>query len=184
MVKIPKDKRRGRKVEFRDENGRYVAESRRYQEATSMYRKYRGKMVRVWESSKGKRLRPKDLADLLPRDEFEALAANYGDAKTIVPKDKHFTAWDLSNQMNRVRGLRGHMVKVIMILKDGAQTKRVTFYRKAKRKGSMAYGFFKQANAAIGNAGGYLYNKIKNKLFPDRKGRKVKLLGWELAVEL
>lgn len=149
-----------------------------------MYRQYRGKMVEVWRSRKGKRLSPKALADLLPRPEFESLAANYSDEKIIEPKDKHFTAWDLSTQVNRMRRIRGKMLRVTMTIRDGKQQREVTFYRKVKRKGPISYGFFRQANSAIGNDGGYLYNRIGSKLFPDRKGRKVKLINWKVAVEM
>lgn len=149
-----------------------------------MYRKFRGKFVEVWASEKGKKLTPKNLADLLPRPEFEALAPNYGPERRIEPKDKRFTAWDLSQQVNKLRGVRGHTVKVTMTIKDGKQFKHITFYRRAKRKGDLTYGFFRQANAAVGNDGAYLYNRIGSKLFPDRKGRKVKLVSYDVSVEM
>jgi len=181
MVKVPKDQRIGRRVVFRDRRGRFVAESERYQRATRVYRQFRGKYHEVWT---GKQLTPKKLANLLPRPEFEELAPNFSAERTLVPRNKHFTAWDLSQQVNRLRGLRGHMVRVTMVLRDGKQARKITFFRRAKRKGNMAYGFFRQANVAIGMEGGYLYNRIGSKFFPDRKGKRVRLVSFNVSTEM
>lgn len=182
MARIPKDKRKGRRVIFRDARGRFVKESERYQKAVSVQRLFRGKYVTVTEGKR--RLTPKRLAELINQDEFEALPANYSDAVNIETKARKYTAWDLANRLEKTRGLRGKVLRVTMVLQDGSRTRRVTFFRKMKQRGAAAYGFFRQMNEAIGNEKMYLYNRIMSKLFPDRRGKQVNLKRLEVSVEL
>lgn len=182
MVKIPKDKRKGRKVLFRDASGRFVRAAERYQKAVTVQRLFRGKYVTVTEGKT--RITPKRLVNLLTQDEFESLPANYSSEKMIQTTAKKYTAWDLANKLERERGVRGKVLRVTMMVKDGERMRRITFFRKMKRKGKAAYGFFRQMNEAIGNERMYLYNRISSKLFPDRKGKQVNLIGIKYSVEL
>lgn len=182
MVKIPKDKRRGRKVIFRDIHGRFVKESERYQKAVSVQRLFRGHYVTVTEGRE--KITPKRLVELLPQNEFESLPANYSDEKFLKTTAKKYTAWDLANKLEHVRGLRGKVLKIEMQLMDGDRLRRVTFYRKMRKRGKTAYGFFRQMNEAIGNEKMFLYNRVQSKLFPDRRGRQVNLTGLKYSIEL
>lgn len=184
MVKIPRDPRRGRKVVFRDARGRFVAESERYQRATTMQRQFRGRWVTVVKGTKV--LTPRRIAELLPRDEFEALAPNYGPVREVRPEVRKYTAWNVAEQVQRgaVRGVRGRVIKVTMKLLDGKRMRKVPFYYRVRRKGNFAYGLFKEMNAAIGNQALFLYDRVGSKLLPDRKGRKVRLTGVDIQVEM
>lgn len=181
MVKIPK-KPRGRKVVFRDALGRFVAEKERYQKAVMVQRVIKGKYITVTEGKT--RVTPKRLVELVPQDEFEALPAAYKDPEAIMTKAKKYTAWDLSTKMEKIRGIRGKMLKVTMMIRDGDRMKEISFFRRVKRRGNFAYGFFRAMNEAIGNEGGYLYNRVASKIFPDRRGRQVNLIGIKYSVEL
>lgn len=184
MVKIPRDPRRGRRVVFRDAKGRFVAESERYQRATSMQRQFRGKWVTVVKGTRV--LTPRRIAELLNRDEFEALAPNYGPVRTVKPQVKKYTAWDVSQliQGGAVRGIRGRVIKVTMNLRDGKRLRRVSFFYRVRRKGNFAYGLFKEMNAAIGNQAMFLYDRVGSKLLPDRKGRQVRLQSVDVQAEM
>lgn len=181
MVKIPKDTRKGRKVIFRDDKGRFVAESERYQRATSVQKLFRGKYETIVDH---KKVTPRLLADLLTRDEFESMAANYSPPITLETKAKKYSAWDLANVAEGVRGLRGHMTKVTMNLQDGDRLRKVTFFHKVSRKGKFSYQLFRHMNSAIGNEKLFLYNRIGSKLLPDRKGKQVHLKSIEISKEL
>lgn len=183
MVKIPPAEK-GRRLMFFGAGGRMVPESRRYQDATLVKRKFRGKWHTIYEQDEP--ITPKVLADLVPRDEFEALAPNYADPVRLETRAKKYTAWSLANHLdnNKVRGLRGHTAKVDMLLRDGKRLRKVSFYHRFRRKGSFAYGVFLAMNKAIGNEGMHLYNRLGSKLLPDRKGRKVRLIGLDVAIEL
>ncbi len=183
MVKIPKADK-GKKLMFFGKNGKLVKESERYQKATKVMRKFRRKWVPIYERDTP--ITPKTLADLVPRDEFEALAANYGEPKSITTKAKKYVAWSLANKLdkNEVRGLRGHTAKVSMKIRDGKRLRVVTFYHRFRRKGSFAYSVFKAMNTAIGAEGLHLYNRLGSKLLPDRKGKKAHLEGLDVSIEL
>jgi hypothetical protein len=181
MVKVPKLKA-GRRVIFRDAKGRFVPESERYQRATSVQRLYRGSWVTITEG--GKRITPRRLAQLLPRDEFEMLAPNYSDPVSFRPAARKYTAWDVAGQISRARGVRGTVLRVELHLRDGRRLRKITFYRRTRRKGSLHIPVFLAINEAIGNNKMNLYNRIGSKLFPDRKGRTVRLVQVLVSKEL
>ncbi len=183
MVKIPKADV-GKKLIFLNSKGKFVKESERYQKATRVLRKYRRKWVEIYHRDEP--ISPKTLANLVPRDEFESLAANYGNPVGITTKAKKYVAWSLANRLdkNEVRGLRGHTAKVSMKVRDGKRQRTITFYHRFRRKGSYAYSVFKAMNQALGSEGLYFYNRLGSKLLPDRVGRKIHLEGLEVAIEL
>lgn len=170
---------------FLGPNGRMVPESRRYQDASRVLRLFRGKWHEIINDGKVKgKITPKRLVDLVPRHEFEALAANYTDPVTLSPRSKVFRAWELANRLGSVRGIRGHTVRITLRVQDGKRIRLVSFFRKVKPKGDFSYGFFKQMNNAIGMEGGYLYNRIEGKLLRDRIGRKMHLISMDVQKDI
>lgn len=162
-----------KKVRFRDEEGRFVAEALRYKYATVVERKVRGKWHRVTEGTKV--ITPKRLTELITRDEFESLDPAYGKETVIVPTARKYTAWDIAEKMNRARGLKGKQLRVEMNILDGESLRKIVFYRKMKTRGNPTYGIFAQMNEVIRNSGFHLYNRIGSIFVPDRKGKQVKL---------
>ncbi len=131
-----------------------------------------------------RKVTPKSLVDLLPRDTFESLAPNYAAPVEVAPQAKKYTAWDAAGKAQNLRGIRGHMVKVEMLIRDGKQTKKIGFYTKIRRKGAFQYSLFRSMNRALANEKTYLYNRIGSKLLPDRKGKKVHLVSIAISKEL
>lgn len=181
MVKIPKDRRKGQKVIFRDDRGRFVSPKERYQKATTVQRLFRGKYHTVIEKRK---VTPKLLVSVINQDEFEDLPANYADDKPVESKAQKYRAWDLAGKLEKQRGVRGKVLRVTMNIMDGKRMREVTFFHRIRRRGPMQYSIFKAMNEAIKNEGGYLYNRIGSKLLPDRKGKHFHLAGIRYAVEL
>ena len=169
-------------LRFRDELGRFVAQAERYQKAITVERKVGRRWHKITEGHRV--ITPARLANLVPRTEFEGLAPNYGHPVEIKPTAKKFTAWDVAQQANKTRGLRGHVVKVTMNLRDGDRLRKITFYRRVKRRGDITYGFFQQMNKVIGNEKLFLYDRVGSKLIADRKGKQVHLQSIEVAKEL
>ncbi len=159
-----------------------MAQDRRYQDAVVMERIVRGKTYKVTEGEKV--LTPKRIASLLPRDEFEALKPNFTVPVRFRPKAKKFTAWNVAGQIQKMRGIRGHTIRVTLNLLQGRQLRQLTFYRRVRRKGAVQGGLFHQMQEALQLAKVYLYNRIGNRIFPERRGRKVRLHSADVAVEM
>ncbi len=183
MVKIPKAAS-GRKVLFFDKKGKFVAESERYQKATRVLRLYRRKFVEIY--NRDKPITPTTLANLINRDEFEALAPNFAAPVVVTTNAKKFTAWSIAEKLsnNAVRGLRGKAAKVTLNLRDGDRLRKVTLYHRFRKKGPNSVSLFKAMNHAIGQEGYHLYNRLGSKLLPDRKGQKIHLQSVEISIEL
>jgi hypothetical protein len=136
-----------KKVRFRDEEGRFVAESLRYKYATVVERKVRNKWYKVTEGTKV--ITPKRLTELITRDEFESLDPAFGKTTTIVPTARKYTAWDVAEKMNRTRGLKGKQIRVEMNILDGKSLRKIVFWRKMKTRGNPTYGIFAQMNEVM-----------------------------------
>lgn len=181
MVKIPQAAKS--KIRFRDEHGRFVKQEERYQKAVKVEKLFRGKWETIAEGKKV--ITPKRLVDILNRNEFESLAPNYSSPTTIKPTARKYTAWDAANKIGGLRGIKGHMMKVTMNIRDGDRLRKISFYRRVSRKKKYSpYGMFRQMNQALGNEKLYLYNRIGSKLLPDRKGKSVHLESIEVSKEL
>lgn len=185
----PRRRVKSKRVLFRDELGRFVAEADRYQKAVSVQRFVKGRYMTVtqdWRDLpvKKRRLTPKRLVDILNQDEFESLPSTFGGGRDITPTARKYVAWDLAQKAMKARGLRGKAVRVTMEIKDGDATRFISFIHQFRRKGAKPYGLFTHMNEAIGNAGGFFYNKIRSKLLSDRKGRQMHLKGIKLEPEL
>lgn len=171
-----------KRVLFFDANGKFVSPVDRYKKAVKVMRYVRGKYREVTEGEKV--ITPRRLVDLLTQDEFEHLPATFGSPRDVKPTARKYIAWDLSQKAVKVRGLRGKAVRVTMTIKDGKATRIVSFIHQFRHKGARPYGLFKHMNEAIGNIGGFLYNRIRSKLLSDRKGRQMRLQGIRLEPEM
>lgn len=164
---------KGLKIIFRDELGRFLPYSARYEKDVKLIQVRRhGYYVDLAERP----LPPQDLADLLSRPEFESLPEALKLVDTFESKSR-YKAWDIAEQIDRARGIRRKTLKMTMTMRDGERLREVTFYHTLRRNAVSSYELFRRINNEVGFEGAYLYQRVGSKILADRRGRKVSLVN-------
>jgi len=161
------------RVVFRDERGRFLNGADRYQPKVAMIQVVRNQQYLVVSE---RMLPPEDLVNVLNHREFESLPEALI-PKAYVKSTSKYKAWDVAEQIDRLKGVRRKQLKFTVQLQDGRRKREVVFYHKIKRNQKSSYHIFRRINQEIGLEGFYLYNRVGGKMLADRTGKQVKLLG-------
>lgn len=178
---------RGPRVIYRDEKGRFVRYRDRYRQGEFRDRKGRKIKIALVQAKRGdqyvdvgeRALPPDVLVNVLSQREFESLP----EATTVLhifKSSKKYKAWDISEQIDKHKGIRRKEIKLVVTIQDGRRKKEVSVYHRIKSNAPASYSIFRRINDEIGFAGGFLYNTVNGKHLSDRKGKKVKLVSVRL----
>jgi hypothetical protein len=162
-------------VIFRDKRGRFVSAAKRYSPETIMVqRRVRGQYVTVIRG-KG-RITPFSLAQVLDRITYERLPPALVPVKEFRPRGI-YKAWNAAGKIDKMRGLRGHLVKVTMTIADGKRRRQISFMHSMKKRARRNVSLWRHMNAAIGMQGFYFYNQVAGRILADRIGKRVDLVS-------
>jgi hypothetical protein len=163
-------------VLFRDKLGRFMKQSERYGKNLAMVqRRLHDRYVTV----KRGRVEPMELASLLNRRQFEALAEASREIRTYKSRRK-YAAWDIAEQIDKTPRVRHRILKITLDLVDGKRMRKVTIYHTIKTKKASNISIWKHINQAVGLEGMQLYSQVGGKILSDRVGRKVSLKSVKL----
>lgn len=171
MAKRPKTR-----VVFRDGNGKFVKASDRYRKAAIVQAVRKGHVFDLIDTriTKGVKITPSTLVNVLTRDEFESLDEALVPFKVYTSKKK-YAAWDVSEQVDQTKGIRRKTLKYTVEVIDGKRKRFISFYHRVNRNTSASYQIFRRINQEIGLEGMFLYDRIGGKILADRTGKKIKL---------
>lgn len=162
----------GPQVIFRDDRGRFLPYAKRYQKGVALIQAKRGgRYVDVGQGT----LAPDRLVDVLSRREFEALPEATIHLKTFSSKKK-YKAWDISEQIDKTKGIRRKELKFTVTVQDGKRRRQITVYHKIKRNAKASYAVFRRINDEMGFEKLYFYKTAGGKILADRRGKKVTLV--------
>ena len=161
------------RIIFRDERGRFVSATRRYEKGLvrSVGVRRRNRYVEVITGP----VTPEKLADVTSRQEFESLPPAFSKMAEYKSTTK-YKAWDIAGKIDKTKRIRRKLIRVTMELKSGERKRSVSFYTRINRNQSASYNIFQRMNEALGLENMYLYDKTPSgKLIEGRKGEKVRL---------
>lgn len=159
-------------------DGRFMKLADRYSDKVASIWAYRsGRYVDlIHPEYTGQPVKPEDLMIMLRRDEFEKLPEAVKAVKSFKPKSR-YQVWNLSEQIDRTKGIRRKLIKLTIRVRDGRRLRKVTMYTKVKGNQKRSYQIFKQINDTLGAEGFFTYDRVGSKLLADRKGRKISIEG-------
>lgn len=166
-----------KRIIFRDARGRFVKYEDRYKakvKSVQLFRRDEEGEKRYITVAKGGQMTPTRLATITTRTEFESLPEARGKAREFT-SNKKYKAWDIAEQIDSTKGMRRHLLRITINLRDGKRLKPVTMYHIIKGNKKLSYQLFSRINDAIGAAGMNLYTRVGGRILPDRKGKTVKL---------
>jgi len=203
-------------IKFRNAKGQFVSAKDRYSgkvEAVDITR--RGKKIRVYDKrTEGENLTPSILQQVTEgifarnvdpytgkeksrRKIFELLPAVFEPIeKIIVPGNVKYSAFWLGNKIAELRGIRGKLLHIILLIKDGDAYRKIDFYHRVKKNkhrrkiGQKIYDLlpfqiYKRINEGAGMVGLVFYKSIPKKgVLLDRVGKKEVKLIWAIIEKL